>query len=64
MALEAHRQEKLYLVEPIPKSSSPMVNLACHLATTRLADWIVSQELFTNIFIDFVLAFSLCRDSA
>jgi len=41
MALEAHRQEKLYLVEPIPKPSPPMVNLACHLATAHLADWIV-----------------------
>jgi hypothetical protein len=41
MALEAHRQEKLYLVEPIPESSSPMVNLARHLATAHLADWIV-----------------------
>jgi hypothetical protein len=41
MALEAHRQEELYLVEPIPKPSSPMVNLACHLALADLADWIV-----------------------
>jgi hypothetical protein len=41
MALETHRQEKLYLVEPIPKPSSPMVNLARHLATAHLADWIV-----------------------
>jgi hypothetical protein len=41
MALEAHRQEKLYLVQPIPKPSSPMVNLACHLASAHLADWIV-----------------------
>jgi hypothetical protein len=41
MALKANRQEKLYLVEPIPKPSSPMVNLACHLATAHLADWIV-----------------------
>jgi hypothetical protein len=41
MALEAHRQEKLYLVEPISKPSSPMVNLACHLALADLADWIV-----------------------
>jgi hypothetical protein len=41
MALKAHRQEKLYLVESIPKPSSPMVNLACHLATANLADWIV-----------------------
>jgi len=41
MALEANRQEKLYLVQPIPEPSSPMVNLACHLAFTHLADWIV-----------------------
>jgi hypothetical protein len=41
MALEAHRQEKLYLIEPIPEPSSPMVNLACHLASAHLADWIV-----------------------
>jgi hypothetical protein len=41
MALEAHRQEELYLVEPIPKPSSPMMNLACHLATAHLAYWIV-----------------------
>jgi hypothetical protein len=41
MALEAHRQEKLYLVESIPEPPSPMVNLACHLAFAHLADWIV-----------------------
>jgi hypothetical protein len=41
MALEAHRQEKLYLIQPIPESSSPMVDLARHLATAHLADWIV-----------------------
>jgi hypothetical protein len=41
MALKAHRQEKLYLVEPIPKPSSPMVNLACHITLANLADWIV-----------------------
>jgi len=41
MALKTHRQEKLYLVEPIPKPSSPMVNLARHLASAHLADWIV-----------------------
>jgi hypothetical protein len=41
MALEAHRQEKLYLVEPIPEPSSPMVNLTRHLASAHLADWIV-----------------------
>jgi hypothetical protein len=37
MALEAHRQEKLYLVEPIPEPSSPMMNLARHLASAHLA---------------------------
>jgi hypothetical protein len=41
MALEAHRQEKLHLVQPIPEPSSPMMNLACHLALADLADWIV-----------------------
>jgi hypothetical protein len=41
MALKAHRQEKLYLVEPIPKPSSPMMNLARHFALAYLADWIV-----------------------
>jgi hypothetical protein len=41
MALKAHRQEELHLVEPIPEPSSPMVNLACHLALADLAYWIV-----------------------
>jgi hypothetical protein len=41
MALKAHRQEELYLIEPIPEPSSPMVNLACHLALADLADWII-----------------------
>jgi len=41
MALPAYSQEELYLVEPIPKPSSPMMNLACHLASAHLADWIV-----------------------
>jgi hypothetical protein len=41
MAFKAHRQEKLYLVEPISKPSSPMMNLARHLAMAHLADWIV-----------------------
>jgi hypothetical protein len=41
VALETHRQEELYLVEPIPKPSSPMMNLARHLASAHLADWIV-----------------------
>jgi hypothetical protein len=64
MALKANRQEKLYLVEPIPKPPSPMVNLARHLALADLADWGVAQKLLSHIFIDFVLAFSLCRYSA
>jgi hypothetical protein len=41
MALKTNRQEEFYLVESIPKPSSPMVNLACHLALAHLADWIV-----------------------
>jgi len=41
MALKTHRQEKLYLIEPIPESSSPMMNLARHLVFADLADWIV-----------------------
>jgi hypothetical protein len=64
MALKTHRQEKLNLIQPIAKPSSPMVNLACHLAPAHLADWIVAEELLSHIFIDFVLAFSFGRDSA
>ena len=64
MALEAHRQEELNLIQPIPKPSSPMVNLARHLAPAHLADWIVAEELLSHITIDFVLAFSFGRDSA
>ena len=41
MALEANRQEKLNLIEPIPEPPSPMVNLARHLASAHLADWVV-----------------------
>jgi hypothetical protein len=41
-----------------------MVNLARHLAPAHLADWIVAEELLSHITIDFVLAFSLGRDSA
>jgi len=37
MALEAHRQEKLNLIQPISKPSSPMVNLARHFALANLA---------------------------
>ena len=64
MALEAHRQEKLYLIQPISKPPSPMMNLARHLAPAHLADWIVAEELLSHITIDLVLAFSLGRDSA
>ena len=64
MALKTHRQEELNLIQPIAKPSSPMVNLACHLAPAHLADWIVAEELLSHITIDFVLAFSLGRDSA
>jgi hypothetical protein len=42
MAFKTHRQEELYLVEPIPKPPSPMVNLARHLALANLADWCVA----------------------
>jgi hypothetical protein len=41
MALEANRQEELNLIQPIAKPSSPMVNLARHLASAHLADWVV-----------------------
>jgi hypothetical protein len=41
MALKTHGQEKLNLIQPIPKPSSPMMNLARHLATAHLADWVV-----------------------
>jgi hypothetical protein len=64
MALEANCQEKLNLIQPIAEPSSPMVNLARHLASAHLADWIVAEELLSHIFIDFVLAFSFGRDSA
>jgi len=42
MALKANRQEKLNLIQPIPKPPSPMVNLARHLALANLADWCVA----------------------
>jgi hypothetical protein len=64
VALPAYSQKELHLIEPIPEPSSPMMNLACHLASAHLADWIVCKKLISNIFIDFILAFSLCRDSA
>jgi hypothetical protein len=41
MALKANRQEELNLIQPIPEPSSPMVNLARHLASAHLADWVV-----------------------
>jgi hypothetical protein len=41
MALKANSQEKLNLIQPIAKPSSPMVNLARHLASAHLADWVV-----------------------
>jgi hypothetical protein len=64
VALKAHRQEKFYLVEPIPEPPSPMVNLARHLALANLADWRVAQKLLSHIRIDFVLLSSLGRYSA
>jgi len=64
MALKTNRQEELNLVQPIPESSSPMVNLARHLAPAYLADWIVPEELLSHITIYLVLAFSLGRYSA
>ena len=30
MAVEAHRQEELGLIEPVPESPPPMMNLASH----------------------------------
>jgi hypothetical protein len=42
VALKANRQEKLNLIQPIPKPPSPMVNLARHLALAYLADWRVA----------------------
>jgi hypothetical protein len=64
MALKAHGQEKLRFVQPISKPTPAVMHLACHLALAYLADWIVSKKLLPHIFIDFVLAFSLCRYSA
>jgi hypothetical protein len=64
MALKANRQEKLYLVEPIPEPSSPMVNLARHLALANLADWCVAQKLLSHIRIDLILLSSFGRHSA
>jgi len=64
MALKTHGQEKFGLVEPIPEPTPAMMHLACHLATAYLADRVISKKLLPNIFIDFVLAFSLFRNSA
>jgi hypothetical protein len=64
MAIKAHRQEKFYLVESVPKSPSPMVNLARHLALANLANWRVAQKLLSHIRIDLVLLSSLGRHSA
>jgi len=64
MALKTHGQEKLCLVQPISKPTPAMMHLACHLASTNLADRIVAKKLFPHILIDFVLAFSFFRDLA
>jgi len=42
MALKAHRQEKLYLVEPVPKSPPAMVNLSRNFTLAHLANWRVA----------------------
>jgi hypothetical protein len=41
MALKTHGQEKLCLVQPIAKPTSAVMHLACHLASTNLADRVV-----------------------
>ena len=41
MALETNSQEKLNLIQPIPKPPSPMMDLACHLVLANLAYRIV-----------------------
>jgi len=64
MTLEAHRQEKLHLVEPLPEPPPPVVNLARHLALANLADWRVAQKLLSHIRINLVLLSSLGRHSA
>jgi hypothetical protein len=38
VALKANSQEELNLIQPIPKPSSPMVNLTRHLASAHLAN--------------------------
>jgi len=64
MTFKAHGQEKLCLVQPIAKPTTAMMHLACHFASTNLADRVVSKKLLSNILIDFVLAFPLFRNSA
>jgi hypothetical protein len=64
VALKAHGQEKLCLVQSIAKPTPAMMHLTCHLASAHLADRVVSKKLFPHILIDFVLAFSLFRNSA
>jgi hypothetical protein len=41
MALKANSQEKLNLIQPITKPPSPMMDLARHLASAHLADWVI-----------------------
>jgi hypothetical protein len=64
MAIKAHGQEKLGLVQSIPKPTPAVMHLACHLASTHLAYRVIGKKLFPHILIDFVLTFSLFRDSA
>jgi len=64
MALEAHGQEELHLVEPIPKSSPAMVNLSCNFTLAHLADWRFEKKLLSHIRINLVLLSSLGRYSA
>jgi len=64
MALKTHGQEKLCLVQPIAKPTPSVMHLACHLASTHLADRVIAKKLLAHILIDFVLAFSLFRDLA
>jgi len=64
VALKAHGQEELCLVQPISKPTPAVMHLACHLATAYLAYRVVAKKLLPHILIYFVLAFSLFRDSA
>ena len=63
MALKAHRQEKLYLVEPVPKSPPAMVNLSRNFTLAHLANWCVAKKLLSHIRIDLVLFSPLGRHS-